>query len=375
MPTFPAVHNAQGLIETPQSQDTTYGGIIIPQIAITDVPKSMAGISRNVTGTTEVLHQFIPPSNSSLSRSVVDSTIHNPIPSSIDILADTAQVAMGGPNSSSLPSQRENETPPVETASPTFRIVNLTDRDTIKSTSSSSASNATPFQPSRLASTPSPAPAVLANTMDLPLSFDVTHATLASGYAPASSLGSLDGRNNVSELPRQRSLPSVIGRQSTTFQEPLIQPRPQGTIILAPSPSSKTGTPEVSHLIQIPSYQGSVHSVNAFHGSRDTEQNTVNTPVSPQVTPIEFPEPSHVVDGSGQTPVQGVIPLSSDTHSYLHLTTASSLRSRRTFSLPVSPEHVRQNLSLILSGPMLISAIRVWPTGIQPEDRPLRAYT
>jgi hypothetical protein len=280
-PTFPAVHNGQALIEAPQSQDTIHGDMI-PQIAISDVPRSMTSVTR----TTEVSPQFMPPVTTSLSRGVVDSTSHNPTPSSIDILADTARVAMGSPTLS-LPAQGESETPPAETSSPTLLIVNLTDRDTIKATSSS---DATPFQPSRLTSAPSPALAVLTDTMDPPLSFDVPHAT---GSAPASSVGSLDNGNDYSTLPSEHSL----------------------------------------------------HSVDTFPGNRNTIQNSMNTPFSPQVTPIDFTEPSHFVNGSVHTPVQCPIPLSPDIRPYPRLTTAGRLTPQSMYlnqadSFPIAPVEV-----------------------------------
>ena len=284
-----------------------------------------------------------------LSRSVVDSTWHNFTPSSIDILADAAQVALGSSSSPSLPSQRESETPLADTTSPTLPTISLTDRETIKST---------------------PALAVLANTMGQPLSFDIPHATFASASAHASSLRPMDDFHDVSE---SHSLPSDVGQQSTLPQESLSQPPPQGTIILAPSPPSTVGTPEVSHLARPTSHQTSVHSVNVFPGKRNAEQDTMNTPFSPQVTPVDFPEPSHF--SSVQTPVQGAVTLSSDSHLYPHLTTASNLRSRRALSLQASPVHVRQNLSKIPSSPILIFTSRVWPTKTQPENRPLKACT
>ncbi len=295
----------------------------MPQIAISEVPRSIVTIPCNVTGMTGVLPQSMPPATTMLSRSVVDSTSHNFTPSSIDILADTARVALSSSSSPSLPTQKESETPLADTTSPTLPIIGLADRDTIESP---------------------PALAVLANTMRQPLSFDIPRATLASVSAPASSLGPMGDCNDVSEL---HFLPSDIGQQSTLSHEPLSQPRPQGTIMLAPSPPSTAGTPEVSHLarpIRSTSHQTSVHSVNVFPEKRNDEHDTMNTPFSPQVTPIDFPEPSHFVSGSVQIPVQTAIPLSPDSHPYPHLTAASSLRSRRALSLPASPVHVRQNL-------------------------------
>jgi len=164
--------------------------------------------------------------------------------------------------------------------------------------------------------------------MDPLHSSDVPHATPASGSALASLFGSLDGGNDDLELPKLHSLPSVIGQQSTNFQEPLNQPRPLGTTTLVPSPPSKAGTPEGSHLarpIQVTSHQTSVHSIDTFPGNRNPEQNTVNTPSSPQLTPIDFPEPSHLENVSVQSPVQFPIPLSPDTHPYPHLTRAGRL--------------------------------------------------
>lgn len=325
VPPFPTVHNAQGLIEAPPSQDALQGDITTPHVATLDMRRSVVTIPCNVTGMTGVLPQFMPPATTT--------------PSFIDILADTARVAVGNSSSPSLPTHRESETLLADTTFPTLPTINSTDHDTIKST---------------------PALPVLANTLDQPPSFDVPQATLAS--ASASSLGPMGDCNDVSELPGQHSLPYDNGQQSTLPQESSSSPQPQGTIVLAPSTLSKTGTPEVSHLarpIQFTSHQTSVHTVNAFPGNINAEQDTVNTSFSPQVTPIDFPEPSHSVSGPVQTPVQGPIPLSPDFHPYPHLTTASSLRSRRALSLPASPRHVRQNLLTIQSGPVLIFTSRV----------------
>ena len=349
-PPFPAVHNAQGLVDAPPSQEAIQGDIIIPQIAISEVPRSTITTLCNVTGMTGVLPQSMSPATTILSRSVADSTWHNFTPSSIDILTDTARVPLGSPSSPSLPGQRESETPLADTTSPTFPTISLTDRDTIKST---------------------PALAV-PRKMGQPLSFDVPHATLASVSAHASSLGPMSDCNDVSEL---YSPPSDIGQQSTLPQESLSQPQPEGTIILAPSPLSTAGTTEVSNLARPTLHQTSIHSVNVFPGNRNAEQDTLNTSFSPQATPIDFPEPSHFVSGSVQTPVQGTIPPSPDRHPYPHLITATNLRSRRALSLPASPVHVRQNPSKISSSPILIFTSRVWPTKIQPENRPLRACT
>ena len=308
--------------------------ITTPHVAVSDMPRSIVSTPCNVTEMTGVLPQFMPPATTMPSRSVVDST-----PSFIDILADTTRVAVGSPSSPPLPTQRESETLLADTTFPTLPTINLTDRDTIKST---------------------PALAVLANALDQPPSFDVPQATLAS--ASASSLGPMDDCSDVSELRGQHYLPSDIGQQSTLPQESSSSPRPQGIIILAPSPPSEVGTREVSHQarsIQFTSHQTSIHSVDAFPGNIHAEQDTVNTSFSPQVTPIDFPEPSHSVSGPVETPVQGPISLSPDLHPYPHLTTGSSLRSRKALSLPASPTHVRQNLSTILSGPVLIFTSRV----------------
>jgi hypothetical protein len=353
VPTFPTatstnLHNVQGLIGAPQSQDAIEGDTTSPQSATSEVSRSIATTPRNITGTTGLLPHFMPPATT-LSRVVVGSTPHHSTPSSIDIMTDTVRLTMGSSTSPSLPVQRENGSLPAEPPFPTLLIVNLTDRDTIRSTSSSSTSDATPFQPSRLASDPSPVLVVLENTVDTPSLFEVPHATLASASAPVSSFGPMDDCDGVSELPRHHLLPSVICQQPTLLQRPFIQPRSQ-EIILPPSSPSRAETPEASYPaqpIQTTSQQTSVRPVNTFPRNRSAEQNTVNTPFSLQVTPVDFPEPSRFVGGSVQTPVQGAISPSPDTHPYPHLTTPSSLRSRRALSLRASPGHVRQNLSLI----------------------------
>jgi len=353
VPTFPAVtstnpHNVQRLIEAHQSQGAMHGEIITPQFTASDVPRSIATIPRNVPGATGVLPQFVSPATTSLSRSVVGSTSHISTPH-IDILANTAQLGTGSPTSPScpLPVQRESGTPTTETSSPALRIANITNGDTTRSTSSSSISCATPFQPSRFTSDPSsPVHVVLENTTDLPLHFE------APRVASASAPGTM-GCNDVSELPRHHPLPHVIGQQSTSSQEPSIQPLPQPTIIPPLSSPSKMRTRGASYLgqpiqpIQPTSHQTSVHPVNTFAGDRSAEQDNVNTPVPPWVIPIDFPEPSHFLNWFVQTPVQGAIPLSPDTHPYPHFTTPSSLRPRSALSLIASPGHVRQNFLLL----------------------------
>ena len=174
VPDSPAItswcpHNAQGLIGTPQSQDTIHQDIIItplPQYTNADVPRSMATIPRNAIG---MLPQCIPPATTSFSGSIVGSpSPHDSTPSSIDILADTAQLTTGG-SASPPPAQRESGTSPIKHSSQFLRIVNLTDQDTIRSTSPLSAPDVTPSQLSRPASALSPALVHPSNTRDLSL--------------------------------------------------------------------------------------------------------------------------------------------------------------------------------------------------------------
>ena len=358
-------HDAHGLTGAPQSQGVIHRDFITPQFENSDMPRSMATVPRNVAGTTGLLPQVMPPVTALLPRSAVDSTSRNPTPSSIDILADAAQFTSGSPTSPSfsLPAQRQTEFPLAEAPSITLRIVNLTERDTFRSTSPSSGPDGTLFQSLRTASASSPALVDPDNTRDPPLSYEVPRASLAS------SLGPMDDHNDVSELPRHHS-PS-----STLSQGLLFQPRPP--VIVKPSPSSpsKATTQEASYPAE--PVQTILHqtSVRAFPGDRSAEQNTMNTPFSPQLTPVNFPEPCHFVNGSVPTPIIGPIPLSPDADPYPHLTTPSSLRSRKAVSLPASPGHVRQIRLLIPIRSMLIFLSRVRPTGIQLEDRPLRSCT
>lgn len=349
VPTSPAVasrspHDGHGSTGALQSQDAINRDIIIPQLANSDVPRSIATVPRNVTGTTELLAQSMPPDTTLLSRSGMDSTSHNPTPSSLDILANTTQLTSGSPASPSFPlsAQRQSESPPAEAPSLTLRIVNLTEQDTFRSTSSSDIGL---FQSLRTARAPSPA---LVHP-ETPLSYGTCHAPLLS------SLGYMDDH----------------APPFTLSQEPLIQPLPQEVIIPSPSSPSKAATQEASYPATAEPGQAilSQTSVRPFPGDRSTEQNTVNTPYPPQLTAVTFPEPCYFLDGSVPTPVPGTSPLSSDTNSYPHLTTPFSLKSRRAVSLPASPGHVRQNLLLIPSRFMLIFLRRAL------EDRPLKMCT
>ena len=351
----------QELIEAPQPQDAIHGDTSIPQFANSDVPRPMASTPDNITGTTGVRPRFILPATTSLPRSVVDSTLHDPTPSSIDILADTTQLTISSPASPSLPlpAQGQTGTPPPETSSLTLRVANLTDQDTIISTPSSPGPDATPFQPSRSASAPSPVLVDLESTRDPLLSYNVPHITLAS--APASSVGPMHDRDDVSELPRHPSLPSVIDWQSTLSQESLIQPRTREGALLPPSSPSQDGiqAPYLVQPIQTASCQTAVRSVDTFPGNRGAEQFTANTPFSPQLAAVDFPEPSHFATGPVSTPIPDTIALLSDSNPYPHSTIPSSVRSRRAVSSPTSPTHVRQNHLLRPSRSIFIFRSRV----------------
>lgn len=315
-------HDAHGSTGALQSQDAINRDIIIPKFANSDVARSIATVPRTVTGTTELLAQSMPPTTSSLSRSSMDSTSHNPTPSSLDILANTAQLTNGSPASPSFPlsAQRQSESPPAEAPTRSLRIVNLTEQDTFRSTSSS---NVRLFQSLRTAGAPSPA-LVHPETQ---LSYVACHAPLFS------SLGHMDDH------------PPPF----TLSHEPLIQPLPQEVIIPSPSSPSKGATQEASYPAAAEPGQTILPQtpVRPFPGDRSTEQNTVDPPFPPQLTAVNFPEPCYFLDGSVPTPVPGTSPLSSDANSYPQLTTPFSLKSRRAVSLPASPGHVRQNLLLI----------------------------
>ena len=347
-------HDAHVLTGAPQSHDVIHRDIIIPQSANSDVPRSVATVPRNVTGTTGFPPQFMPPASAPLPRGLMNSTSHNPIPSSIDILADSAELTSGSPASPSSPllAQRQSESSPAEAPSLTLRIVNLTEQDTFGSTSSSSRPDDTLFQSLRTASAPFPVLVDPENTRDLPLSYGAPHATLAS------SLSSMVDHNDVSEFPRPHSPSSMLP------QGPSTQPRPREIIIPPCSSPSKAAIQEASH--SAGPAQTILHetSVHAFPEDRSPEQNTVDAPFPLQLTPVNFPEPRHFVIGSVPSPIPATISLSSDVNSYPHLTTPSSLKSRRAVSLPASPGHVRQNLLLILSRAMLIFLSRVRPTGV-----------
>jgi hypothetical protein len=377
-PPFPVVTsrnpgNAQGFIGAPRPQDATHPDIALPQSANLDVPGPIATTPRNVAAITGVLPQFIPPTNASLSSSIVGSLIpHNFNPSSVDILASTAKLPMGGSAFPSfpLPDQRETGIPLTETSS-TLRIVNLTDQDTIRSPSPSSAPNFTPFQLSRPGSGLSPVVVDPESSRDSLLLSKAPHAA----PSPASALCPMGDRNYVSGLPMHPSPLSITDQQSTLSQEPLLQPRLQDTLILLPSPPSKAGAHGAFNLaqpMQAISHQTPISSVGAFLASRRAEKTAFNTPFPPRPPPVAFPDPSRFVNVPVPTHIPSAIPLSFDANPYPHSIAPSSLRARRAVSLPTSPAHVRQNLLLVSSHPILIFLSRVSPTWIRLEGRPRR---